>query len=91
LFNIAVGNRAVVSVQNPVQLSNYTEPEPDVILLKPRADEYAGEKPSAEDVLLVYRNPAGNRYATNLILRSGDSVSPIAFPDLVLAIDQLLV
>src|SRR3989304_7753344 len=27
--------RAVVSVQNPLRLTNYTEPEPDVVLLKP--------------------------------------------------------
>jgi len=130
LFTSALGNRVVVSIQNPLQLSNYTEPEPDIVLLKPRLDEYAAKKPLAEDALLVvevaettfafdskvklpryakkgvpevwiehltedallvYRNPAGNRYATELALRSRDSVSPIAFPDAVFAIDQLLV
>ena len=32
----------------------YTEPEPDVVVLKPRADDYAGKKKIlAEDALLV--------------------------------------
>jgi Uma2 family endonuclease len=53
LFTSAFGNRVVVSVQHPLQLSNYTEPEPDVVLLKSRADHYAGKKPLAEDALLI--------------------------------------
>src|SRR2546425_12486880 len=32
----ALRGRAVTSVQNPVQLTNYTEPQPDLLLLKPR-------------------------------------------------------
>ena len=52
-FIKAFANRAVVSVQNPLQLNNYTEPEPDIVLLKPRADFYAGKKPIAEDAFLV--------------------------------------
>ena len=53
LFTSAFGGRVVVSVQNPLWLSNFTEPEPDVVLLKPRGDEYASKKPAAEDALLV--------------------------------------
>jgi Uma2 family endonuclease len=53
LFALAFRERVVVSVQNPLQLSNYTEPEPDIVLLKPRSDDYAGKKPLAEDALLV--------------------------------------
>src|SRR5712692_7561818 len=34
LFVSTCGNRVVVSVQNPLQLSDYTEPEPDGVLLK---------------------------------------------------------
>src|SRR5438093_6868744 len=36
----AVGDRAIVSAQNPIQLSDYSEPEPDIALLRPRADDY---------------------------------------------------
>lgn len=43
----------IVSVQNPIRLSDLTEPEPDLALLKPREDFYAGGHPAPEDVLLV--------------------------------------
>ncbi|HST52470.1 MAG TPA: Uma2 family endonuclease [Pyrinomonadaceae bacterium] len=36
-----VGERVIVWVQNPVQLSDYSEPLPDVALLKSRDDFYA--------------------------------------------------
>jgi Uma2 family endonuclease len=45
--------RAVTSGQNPVQLSDFTEPQPDVVLLKPRKDFYRGKHPEAADALLV--------------------------------------
>src|SRR5215471_16664738 len=51
LFSAALGTRVVVRVQHPLQLSNYTEPEPNVVLLKPRSDDYASKKPWAEDAL----------------------------------------
>jgi Uma2 family endonuclease len=53
LFTAAFRGRAVVSVQNPLRLKDYTEPEPDVVLLKPRSDRYRGKHPEAEDALLV--------------------------------------
>jgi Uma2 family endonuclease len=52
-FNNAFHGKVVVSVQNPLQLSNYTEPEPDLVLLKFRKDSYRGKKPEAADALLV--------------------------------------
>jgi Uma2 family endonuclease len=42
-----------VWVQNPVRLNDFSEPQPDVALLKPRADFYAGAHPAAADVLLI--------------------------------------
>ena len=42
------------------------------------------------DQLFVHRDPAGDVYKTCRTLRSGDSVSPLAFPDLVFDIDDLL-
>ena len=44
---------ALVSVQNPLRLDAYNEPEPDVMLLKPRQDDYQNRHPSAADVLLL--------------------------------------
>lgn len=53
LLSAAVGSRAVVSVQNPLRLSDLSEPEPDLMLLKPRDDFYADAHPTAADVLLL--------------------------------------
>jgi Uma2 family endonuclease len=43
----------LVSVQDPLRLDTYNEPEPDFMLLRPRADDYRASHPSASDVLLL--------------------------------------
>jgi Uma2 family endonuclease len=48
-----LGDTAIVSVQDPVRLNDYTEPEPDVAVLRQRADFYAQGHPHPDDVLLV--------------------------------------
>lgn len=53
LFSARAGAKVVVGVQDPVRLGAYSEPQPDVALLKPRADFYASAHPGPEDVLLV--------------------------------------
>ena len=45
--------RVVVWVQNPVNLGERSEPQPDVALLGPRADAYRTAHPRARDILLV--------------------------------------
>jgi Uma2 family endonuclease len=52
LVHVAAG-RANVLVQNPVRLSPYSEPQPDLALLQPRDDFYRAHHPRAEDVLLI--------------------------------------
>ena len=49
----AAGEDALVRSQNPVRLDPYHEPEPDVVLLRPRADFYASNHPGPSDVRLV--------------------------------------
>ncbi len=49
----SLGSRAVISVQNPVRLTTFLEPEPDVAVLKPRPDDYSASHPTAADVLLL--------------------------------------
>jgi Uma2 family endonuclease len=44
---------AIVWVQNPVQVNDYSEPVPDVTLLKRRDDFYAQANPGPEAVLLL--------------------------------------
>jgi Uma2 family endonuclease len=52
LFALTVGNRALVSVQDPIRLID-SEPEPDVALLLPRDDFYLSGKPRSDDILLL--------------------------------------
>jgi Uma2 family endonuclease len=47
------GQRAVVGVQDPVRLSEYLEPQPDISVLKYRDDYYAQQMPGPEDILLL--------------------------------------
>jgi Uma2 family endonuclease len=52
LFGLRFAGRAVVSVQNPIRLTD-SEPEPDVSLLAVREDYYATAHPEPPDVLLL--------------------------------------
>ena len=129
VFVKAFGERAVVSPQNPVQLSDWTEPQPDIVVFKPRSDFYENKRPVSDDVLLVmevsdttlrfdmkiklphfaaagvcelwiqdlnagvlhvFRDPAEKNYKASLQLKPGDSISPLAFPDIRISIDDLL-
>ncbi len=40
-------------VQNPVRLSQFSEPQPDLALLRRRDDFYRERHPRADDVLLI--------------------------------------
>jgi Uma2 family endonuclease len=126
-----VGERALVDIQNPIHLNDYSEPQPDVVLLRPRADLYMTH-PRPEDVLLVievadttvardrrlkfpvyarlglleawllvipkrsrprlevHRRPTPLGYEEVLRPGRGEHVSPLALPDLVLSVDDLL-
>ncbi|MBI2799261.1 MAG: Uma2 family endonuclease [Gammaproteobacteria bacterium] len=53
LFNRVVGDMVVIALQSPVVLNEHSEPEPDIVLLKSRADFYKSADPHAEDVLLI--------------------------------------
>lgn len=129
VFVKAFGNRAVLSPQNPVQLSNWTEPQPDIVVFKPRSDFYEHKMPVPDDVLLlmevsdttlrfdlkiklpffaaakipevwiqdvnadvlhVFREPAGNAYTISMQLKRGDTICPLALPDICLSLEDLL-
>lgn len=53
LFSDALSKRAIISIQDPIRLDDHSEPEPDLALLRRRADRYKHAHPSASDVLLV--------------------------------------
>lgn len=129
LFIVAFRGQTIVRVQDPLRLSNYTEPEPDIVLLKPRKDRYISKHPEGtdtllvvevadttlrydrnvklpryaaagvpevwienlkDDLLLVYREPAGKTYKASLSLRRDEAVSVLAFPGVTFKVEDLL-
>ena len=53
LLQRAVGDRAIVFVQNPAVLGRYSAPQPDIALLRSRADFYKSALPRSGDILLI--------------------------------------
>jgi Uma2 family endonuclease len=123
------GGRVVVGVQDPIRIGEHSEPQPDLVLLRLRADYYAGSHPEAQDILLVvevadtsaevdrevkgllyaragipemwlanlvedclevFRAPTPDGYAEVRRFRRGERVSPLALPDLVMAVEEIL-
>ncbi len=121
-------DKAVISVQNPVRLDWRSEPQPDLALLKPRADFYASAHPGPQDVLLIievaetsadsdrklklplyakagipevwiwelaskrvemYRQPAGRKYLVVETYNEGQIISPQAFPNLKVDLNEV--
>lgn len=52
-FILGLTGRAIVSVHNPICIPPCSEPEPDVVLLRPRPDRYRENLPGPESVLLI--------------------------------------
>jgi Uma2 family endonuclease len=46
-------DRTIVRTQSPIRLGPYSEPQPDIALLKPRADYYKNTHPEPLDVMLI--------------------------------------
>jgi Uma2 family endonuclease len=53
IFTLLVTDQAIVSIQNPLQLGDLSEPEPDFMLLRPEPSFYSTRHPQADDVLLL--------------------------------------
>lgn len=50
---LGVRGRATVREQLPLRLDDFSEPEPDLVLVKRRPDDYLSSHPTAPDALLV--------------------------------------
>jgi Uma2 family endonuclease len=50
---LAAGTSVIVQPQGSVRLDRFNEPQPDLMLLKPRSDFYASYHPGPSEVLLV--------------------------------------
>lgn len=68
-FVMALGKRAIVRTQGSVVLENFSEPEPDLLLLRPRKDFYKHAVAGPADVLLLIEvSESSLRYDTNVKL-----------------------
>jgi Uma2 family endonuclease len=53
LLKDSVRRQALVLVQTPIVLDDYSAPQPDLVLLRPRADYYRSALARASDALLI--------------------------------------
>jgi Uma2 family endonuclease len=53
LFTRLSENRWLVSAQDPVRLDAHSEPQPDLMLLRPAPDDYTSRHPTPADVFLL--------------------------------------
>jgi len=128
-FEQLLSDRAVVSIQLPLDLDPASQPQPDVLLARLPAEAYvrvhpvpadsplvvevaettlrhdAGEKLQAyaragvaeywivdliHDRIAIHTDPEGDRYRNQRTAARGESVSPRAFPDVSIAVDDIL-
>jgi len=52
-FQKIAGDRAFVRVQDPILLNDYSEPEPDIVLVAPHDERYLEHHPTPKDIFLV--------------------------------------
>jgi len=52
-FSAKLLGKAIISVQNPVSISEYSEPEPDITVCQYTAHFYAESKATPEDIILL--------------------------------------
>jgi Uma2 family endonuclease len=53
IFARGLGDKVVVSVQNAAHMDRYNEPQPDVVLIRPREGFYGTGHPNPADVMLL--------------------------------------
>ncbi|GAB6039390.1 Uma2 family endonuclease [Endothiovibrio diazotrophicus] len=85
LFAACVAGCGRVSVQNPLGLSELSEPRPDLVVLRPREDDYEAALPTPADAYLVVevfsRSLAFDRH-TKLPLYGASGVPEVWIVDL---------
>ncbi|HEY7295299.1 MAG TPA: Uma2 family endonuclease [Dehalococcoidia bacterium] len=128
-FSVRLHGRAIIHSQSPVAVPPGAEPQPDLLILRYRADRYRGRRPQPDDVLLlievadsslaidrskklplyaaagipetwifdlngdralVHREPRNGIYTNVIVVERGGTLSPLAFPELVLPLDEIL-
>lgn len=69
-----VDDQAIVSIQNAVQLDDYSEPQPDIAVLRSRDDEYAQSLARPEDIWLIIEFPIHHSHM--IAIRSSHAMRP---------------
>lgn len=129
LLKNRLGNRAWVSIQDPVKLNEGSEPEPDIAVVKVDPLDYADHHPTPSEVYLIievadsslkldcqtkakaysqagitdywvldvvsrqlhiFRKPTQDGYQSKVILAEDATISPLEFPDLSIAVLEIL-
>ena len=124
-----LNSRAIVATQNPIQLNEGSEPQPDLAVLSLKEDDYTSGHPTPADVYLLievcdttlaydrdikaplyaqagvpetwlvdlearrieaHRQPSPQGYRQVTYAYPGDTLSPQAFADVTLAVDDVL-
>ena len=52
-FTLALADRAIIRTQGSIRTDSYSEPEPDIAILRKRPDLYLNEHPKPADVLAL--------------------------------------
>lgn len=52
-FKALLGRKSIVRSQNPIRLDDFSEPEPDIVLLKPPKHKYYERHPTPDDVQMI--------------------------------------
>lgn len=129
LLKNRLGNRAWISIQDPITLNERSEPEPDIAVVKLDPLDYADHHPTPPEVYLVievadsslkldcktkakayskagikdywvldvvsrqlhvFREPTQDGYQSEVVLSEDATISPLDFPDLSIAILEML-
>jgi Uma2 family endonuclease len=53
LLDRILGDQVVIRGQDPITISNHSEPEPDIVLARGKDEDYLSHHPYPEDILLV--------------------------------------
>lgn len=52
-FNILLGEKALLTIQNPISIGDTSEPEPDIVVAKPSDHFYSKHHPTPDDIYLI--------------------------------------
>ncbi|MEO0457059.1 MAG: Uma2 family endonuclease [Cyanobacteria bacterium P01_A01_bin.114] len=53
VFELGLQNQAIIRVQDPIHINNYSEPEPDIVIAARDLLAYSTHHPAPDEVLLV--------------------------------------